>query len=117
MDGLEITCTACKHTMPLTLACVHCGKNHSPMRRNITSEVRGQLAELISAEAKMLRRMGSHAIADWIGGSPARRKRARAVFGHPKGWKFRRAKPSKRARPTADRQEPRRGEQHEQCTE
>jgi hypothetical protein len=95
----EITCTACKHTMPLALDCERCGKNHSPLRRNITNEVRGQLAGLISAEAEMLRRMNANAIADWIGGSPARRTRARKVFGHPKGWKLRRAQPNRRARP------------------
>jgi hypothetical protein len=103
---LEITCTACRHTGPLALACSHCGKNHSPMRRNITGEVRGQLADLISAEAEMLRRIartkGGAGVADWIAGSPARRKRARAALGLPKGWKFRRGIPSKRARSAPD---------------
>jgi hypothetical protein len=89
--------------MPLALDCERCGKNHSPLRRNISGEVRGQLAALISAEAEMLRALrrskGNDAIAEWIGQSPARRTRARKVFNYPKGWKLRRGKPSKRVRP------------------
>jgi hypothetical protein len=99
MDQVEIRCTACRHTMPLALACEHCGKNVSPLRRNISNEVRGKLNALIDAEAEMLRRMNANAIADWIGGSPARRTRVRRVFNYPKGWKLRRGRPSRRVYP------------------
>jgi hypothetical protein len=98
---LEITCTACKRAQPLAVACSYCGKNVSPLLKNISGEVRSQLSGMIADEAAMLRRMArtKGAVADWIAGSPARRKRARAALHLPKGWQFRRGKSSGRARP------------------
>jgi hypothetical protein len=57
---------------------------------------------MIADEAAMLKRLargGGTAIANWIGASSARRKRARTVFNYPKGWQFRRGKSSGRASP------------------
>jgi hypothetical protein len=62
---------------------------------------------LIVGEAAMLVRRhaaagGPEAVADWIGNSPSRRKRARTALGLPKGWNWRRNMSSGRPKSAVD---------------
>ncbi len=101
MQFLEFTCPRCHERQPVAVACRWCDRNLSPMRRNMSGEVRWRLVFLLDSEAEMIRRRynlgGGEAIADWIGSSVARRKRARTVLGLPKGYKWRTGEPTSRA--------------------